>query len=501
MAQHLMTQNVSSEAILEILLAAGNQGACLIEPDGRVRQVVGASAGWAPQIGELIYHSPLFAGLEPAFEALHSGGEPLLLPTVKLPGDGGIIDLRISWQEQHQCFAAISNSADDRVALYADAANTVRKQRLLEEQLAEQQSRLFEQTEMMRLFIENVPAAVAMFDSSLTCVMASRRWRQEFGEPAEPAPTEHVQECTAIPLATPEIRDFLLMGMENGTASGHTFRISSHGRINWRRWEQLPWRRVDHSIGGTIVFSHDATDLVSKSARLRQSARELSQINQETRDLTRAIAHDMRAPLRQIEFFSRFAMGKDQTDPAQVRDYVAQIHASVERMNMMMAALTGFMRLTEQDLIMQPFRPEDAVEAAAKKYEAPLAASGARLVVKPMLAVSGDLPMLASLMERLFDNILKYAGPAPTIIVDCIEEDDEILLRIADDGPGIPLHHHRAALAFFQRLDGSEGIPGAGMGLAECRRIAELHGGVLALDPQYEAGLRVIITLPRSQTL
>ena len=127
MAQHLMTQNVSSEAILEILLAAGNQGACLIEPDGRVRQVVGASAGWAPQIGELIYHSPLFAGLEPAFEALRTGGEPLLLPTVKLPGDGGIIDLRISWQKQHQCFAAISNSADDRVALYADAANTVRK--------------------------------------------------------------------------------------------------------------------------------------------------------------------------------------------------------------------------------------------------------------------------------------------------------------------------------------------------------------------------------------
>ena len=39
------------------------------------------------------------------------------------------------------------------------------------------------------------------------------------------------------------------------------------------------------------------------------------------------------------------------------------------------------------------------------------------------------------------------------------------------------------------------------MGLAECRRIAELHGGVLALDPQYEAGLRVIITIPRSQTL
>ncbi|MCC2098625.1 MAG: HAMP domain-containing histidine kinase [Hyphomicrobiales bacterium] len=497
-----MTQEISSEAILDILLAAGAQGICLIDADGLVTQIAGTAANWAPPAGNPVFDSPLFAGLESMLGELRKGGEPLYLPTVKLPDDGGIIDLRITWQEKHGCFAAISNSAGERVALYTDPANTVRKQRLLEEQLAAQQSRIFEQSEMMRLFIENVPAAVAMFDTQLNRVMASRRWRDEFGENTRSAETGSGAERNSSPLAVAEIRDFLLMGMDNGIASAHTFRMSSHSRTKWKRWEQLPWRRVDHTTGGTIVFSHDATDIVAKSVRLRQRARELSQINQETRAITRAIAHDLRAPLRQIEFFSRFARDAEpQQSAAQIREHVTHIHASVERMNMMMASLTEYMHISEQDLIMQPFRFEDAIEAAAKKLETVMAYSGVRLVVGPMLAVSGDLPMMASLLERLFDNIIKYAGSAPSIMIDCLEEDGEIVIRVADDGPGIPLHQHQAALSFFQRLEGSEGVPGVGMGLPECRKIAELHGGVLALDPQYETGLRVVITLPHIQTL
>ena len=55
----------------------------------------------------------------------------------------------------------------------------------------------------------------------------------------------------------------------------------------------------------------------------------------------------------------------------------------------------------------------------------------------------------------------------------------------------------RRAFDFFERLDAPASIPGEGMGLAECRKIVDLHGGGMTLDPDYDAGLRALVSLPR----
>ena len=71
-----------------------------------------------------------------------------------------------------------------------------------------------------------------------------------------------------------------------------------------------------------------------------------------------------------------------------------------------------------------------------------------------------------------------------------------LVLSVADNGPGIPAHLQAKAFDLFQRLGAAQSTPGAGVGLSMCQKIAELHGGSMAMDPDYEGGLRYLIRLP-----
>lgn len=138
-------------------------------------------------------------------------------------------------------------------------------------------------------------------------------------------------------------------------------------------------------------------------------------------------------------------------------------------------------------------------EDAAFKLAGDIRRSGAQLAIGPMLAVRGNCALLARMFREIIGNALRHAGQAPHIVIDCIEDDGGIVVRITDDGVGLATPLRARALEFFERIDADpQSRTGVGMGLPDCRRIMELHGGVLALDPDWDAGLRVSLSFPRS---
>ena len=485
----------TSQALIDALFSSGSMGLCLFDTHGRVVSLEGAASVWAPPVGSSIEDAILFVGMSESFQALRETNESILLSSVSIGSeDERAIDIRILWVKEIAAFAAVSNTATERDLLQAQVSQTVRDTRLLEQKIIEQQEKIIEQAELMTLFIRHVPAAVAMLDTDLEPMMLSQRWIEEFGDPNlidDP-------DVAGSPLRMPNIDAALRMAMDTGVTSSRTEKLSQRGAVVWKRWEQTPWRRADRSVGGSILFFEDVTNEIRKTVRLRSQTEDLQKLNAEMRVLSRALTNDFSGPLRRIDALSR-ALVEDAAliSTAERRERLNDIRRCVDRLNGMLAALRRYVQTSSRDFILTPFDLGEAAEIAIDELQAEIRTAGARIILHQMLGIDGDLKLMARVFKLLIDNALKHAGGAPTITIDCHDEDGIVTVRLVDDGPGVPAHLHARALEPFGRIDAHTAAPGDGMGLAEARKIVELHGGTMAIDPGFDLGLRVLINLPQ----
>ena len=84
----------------------------------------------------------------------------------------------------------------------------------------------------------------------------------------------------------------------------------------------------------------------------------------------------------------------------------------------------------------------------------------------------------------------------PEINVGCIEKEDGWLFNITDNGMGIDMRYAKTIFSPFRRLDPDGMVKGHGMGLAICKKIAEMHGGKLWFEPRRKQGTRFFFFLP-----
>jgi two-component system, OmpR family, sensor histidine kinase QseC len=110
--------------------------------------------------------------------------------------------------------------------------------------------------------------------------------------------------------------------------------------------------------------------------------------------------------------------------------------------------------------------------------------------------VLGSHGALQVLLRNLLDNAIRHTPAGGGVEVSIRENDSEVALIVADDGPGIPPSERERVFDRFHRPPGSNG-PGCGLGLSIVHRIAELHGATIRLDQTYErGGLRVTVMFP-----
>lgn len=117
------------------------------------------------------------------------------------------------------------------------------------------------------------------------------------------------------------------------------------------------------------------------------------------------------------------------------------------------------------------------------------------------LYVDVDVTRLAQVFVNLFNNAAKYTPAGGTIRVTATEELDRVVVRVRDNGIGIPAHLLSAVFELFRRADGPlvRDVNGLGIGLTLAQRLAELHGGdIEAISEGENHGSEFIVRLPRA---
>jgi signal transduction histidine kinase len=141
----------------------------------------------------------------------------------------------------------------------------------------------------------------------------------------------------------------------------------------------------------------------------------------------------------------------------------------------------------------------EIVRDVVELYEPVADETGVELVVdagEPIL-MTASRELLGQALANLIDNAMKHAEGTPglRIAVSTAREGEMVVLRVADNGPGIPAEDRERALQRFVRLEKSRSKPGSGLGLSLVAAVARLHDGTIELGDG-SPGLVVTLRLP-----
>jgi len=139
----------------------------------------------------------------------------------------------------------------------------------------EKDAALREKRELLQLFIEHAPAALAMFDRDMRYLAVSLRWKSDYGlGDADIIGRSHYEIFPELPNRWKEVHR---RGMKGEAVRGveECFERMD-GSIQWLHWEMLPWRDADGAVGGIVIFSEDITDRVRIEEELRNEKRRLA---------------------------------------------------------------------------------------------------------------------------------------------------------------------------------------------------------------------------------
>ena len=218
------------------------------------------------------------------------------------------------------------------------------------------------------------------------------------------------------------------------------------------------------------------------------------------RDVSNAIAHDLRTPLSRIRSLLDEALQPGKR-PLLLADAAGEAIRAIDGLIVVFDKLLQIAE-AESGTRRQSFRPislGEVVTDVVELYDASAEAKGMALLadIDGEPTTIGDMDLLRSAAANLIDNALKYAGGGAKVGVRVTQERDTVSIVVEDDGPGIPREEKAKVTTRFYRLDRSRSLPGNGLGLPIVAAISKLHGGTFSLEDAHP-GLIARIVLPRA---
>ena len=115
-------------------------------------------------------------------------------------------------------------------------------------------------------------------------------------------------------------------------------------------------------------------------------------------------------------------------------------------------------------------------------------------------SIRGDRQLLVQLFSNLIENAIVHTPPGTRIVLSLSREQGRAVVRVSDNGPGVPREEHERLFRRLYRREASRSQPGYGLGLALVAAIAELHGAAVQLADGERPGLTVKISFPLMDT-
>jgi PAS domain S-box-containing protein len=239
------------------------------------------------------------------------------------------------------------------------------------------------------------------------------------------------------------------------------------------------------------------------NADLQRHAAELVESNKELEAFSYSVSHDLRAPLRAVDGFSRMVLADYAPKlDEEGRRMLGVIRGEAQRMGRLIDDLLAFFRLGRQSIEATGIEMEALARSVFDELAAQEPSDRVRLDLRPLPPARGSEAMIRQVWVNLIGNAIKFTKERELAEIEIGVWDggnSGRIYYIKDNGIGFDMRYADKLFGVFQRLHSQEEFPGTGVGLALVQRIVKRHGGRVWAEGQVGQGATFYFTLP-SQT-
>ena len=256
---------------------------------------------------------------------------------------------------------------------------------------------------------------------------------------------------------------------------------------------------IDVDDGHLIAyFLIDITNHKMIERTLQDQANSLQKSNDELQDFAYIVSHDLRAPLRALNTYSRF-LAEDFGEElgGDGHEYIVGISESAKHMDTLIAGLLAYARVDRPGQDPGPINSQELLERIAKNFNL----NEWTQITLPQNApvVWGYEIQLQQIFSNLIDNAIKFMAQdvTPEVIIGFTEEDNFVTFSVQDNGIGIAETYFDKIFGIFQRLHTVDEFEGTGIGLAITKKSIEKQGGKIWVQSTVGEGTTFFFTMPK----
>ena len=235
--------------------------------------------------------------------------------------------------------------------------------------------------------------------------------------------------------------------------------------------------------------------------RVAERTAQLEAANKELEAFSYSVSHDLRAPLRAIDGFSKILQEENLANADEDTIHLLDgIQKNAKRMAQLIDDLLQFSRITRSSIVSAEVNLEELFRTVYEEQKALQPDRPVEITINKLPTVKCDSAMLRQVAENLISNALKYSRgrDVSKIEVGAREEKDDHIIYVKDNGVGFDMRYADKLFQVFQRLHSDKEFEGTGVGLAIVQRIVNRHGGRIWAEAQPGKGATFFFTLPKN---
>ena len=226
------------------------------------------------------------------------------------------------------------------------------------------------------------------------------------------------------------------------------------------------------------VAVRDVTEQHLARELLAQKAADYARSNAELEQFAYVASHDLQEPLRMVASYCQLLQRRYQGKlDADADDFIGFAVDGARRMQALINDLLAYSRARRREQSFVATDCSQVLDDVIANLQASIEEHDAEITHDPLPTVRADRAHLLQVLQNLIGNAIKFRDHGPQIHVAAVQQEDEWLFSVRDNGIGIAPEYAERIFEIFKRLHGWGEYPGTGIGLAVCKKLVERHGG------------------------
>lgn len=349
--------------------------------------------------------------------------------------------------------------------------------------------------------VENMPASILVFDSSLRCVSANKNFYQKMGKKKS-----DVIGKTIDYIFYP-VMDARRIGLVEQMKDVFRTENSCDGeRIPYQHmlffYKISPLRDENGNVAQVMLVIEDVTDVtkleqevIDTNKKLRLAVRKLKTLDKMKDDFLNLISHELKTPLTPIRGYLELLLDEDIGKINEKQREAVEI--SLRRVQHLRRLIDDIVDLSRMEFKKMKFDMKHidlskVVENTIKEMKFLADEKQIEILENTPgpLDVKADETRMTQVLSNLIDNAIKFSAKGSKIMISAEREDRGLHVKVSDTGSGIPKRHHKKIFEKFYQVDHSSTreFGGTGLGLLICKKIIKEHGGDIWVESKLGEG-------------